>query len=78
MNLYLLSQDANNDYDTYDSVVVAAESEEEALEIRPEEKPPSWGVSDSWVSKEFIKITKIGVATEGTESGVICASFNAG
>lgn len=33
MNLYLISQDVNNDYDTYDSAVVAAESEEEARGI---------------------------------------------
>ena len=30
MKLYLLSQDDNNDYDTYDSIVVCAESEEDA------------------------------------------------
>lgn len=35
MNLYLISQDANKGYDTYDSAVVAAESPEEAVKIYP-------------------------------------------
>jgi hypothetical protein len=35
MNLYLISQDDRDDYDTYDSAVVAAETEEEARSINP-------------------------------------------
>ena len=35
MNLYLISQSVNNEYDTYDSAVVAAESEEDATKIHP-------------------------------------------
>jgi hypothetical protein len=35
MRLYLVSQDKNKNYDTYDSVVVAAESEEQARNIHP-------------------------------------------
>jgi hypothetical protein len=35
MNIYLISQDKNSDYDTYDSAVVAAESEQDAREIHP-------------------------------------------
>lgn len=35
MNLYLISQDVNNDYDTYDSAVVAASNEEDARNIHP-------------------------------------------
>ena len=38
MNLYLLTQDTNNDYDTYDSCVVASETEEEAQLMHPNEK----------------------------------------
>ena len=30
MNLYLLTQNENNGYDTYDSMVVSAENEEDA------------------------------------------------
>jgi len=37
MKLFLLKQDIVNDYDTYDSCVVAAENEEEARKIHPSE-----------------------------------------
>jgi hypothetical protein len=99
MNLYLIHQSSTNGYDTYDSAVVAAETEEEAQCIHPsgacyrgelnrdywlEEKSDgswrptryqdySWAEKPSEVSAEFI-----GVAKEETQSGVICASFNAG
>lgn len=36
MNLYLISQESNTGYDTYDSAVVAAELEEEARLIHPD------------------------------------------
>ena len=35
MNLYLLTQTVNNNYDTFDSAVVAAETEEKARLIHP-------------------------------------------
>jgi hypothetical protein len=35
MNLYLISQDVNNGYDTYDSAVVAAKSGNDARTINP-------------------------------------------
>jgi hypothetical protein len=35
MNLYRISQQINNDYDTYDSAVVCAENEEEARRTHP-------------------------------------------
>lgn len=35
MNLYLMRQDENNNYDTYDSVVVAAKSPKDARTIHP-------------------------------------------
>lgn len=37
MNIYKLSQNINNGYDTYDSCVVCAENEEEARLIHPSE-----------------------------------------
>ena len=42
MKLWLLEQTDNNDYDTYDSCVVVAETEEEAKMIHPREKVV-WG-----------------------------------
>jgi len=35
MKIYKISQDENNDYDTYDSAIVVAENEEEARKIHP-------------------------------------------
>jgi hypothetical protein len=79
MNLYLLTQEVNRGYDTYDSCVVAAESAEDARVIQPREiefEPDenfSW-----WVSPESVTVTFLGRATESIKRGVICASFNAG
>jgi hypothetical protein len=35
MNIYKISQEINNDYDTYDSMIVAANTVKEASEIHP-------------------------------------------
>ena len=37
LNLYLLTQDDNNDYDTFDSMIVVAENEEQARMIHPDD-----------------------------------------
>ena len=79
MKLYLLSQNQNDGYDTYDSVVVAAETEDEARLIHPggnewdSECGCRWAKSPAAVSVELI-----GVAVDGTKPGVVLASFNAG
>jgi hypothetical protein len=82
VNLYLISQSENSDYDTYDSAVVAAETEELARNTRPngEINRPSenWPTDYSWTSPENVRVELIGKAKEGTEVGVICFSFNAG
>lgn len=54
MNLYRLTQNVNNDYDTYDSAIVAAESKEKAVTISPgsfytwDEGRQSWVFSFTW------------------------------
>lgn len=85
MNLYKISQTVNNDWDTYDSAIVAAENEEEARKINPcnHENSKIWWEEDinwrSWCYKlEEVEVKFIGVAKEGIEKGVIVASFNAG
>ena len=76
MNLYHISQEANTDYDTYSDAVVAAESEEEARNTHPS---GSWNCSSySWVDRDMVSVVFLGVAKEGTEKGVICASYHAG
>jgi hypothetical protein len=75
LNLYIISQSINTGYDTYDSAVVAAESENDAVLIHPSADYPDLG---TWASIGNVSVKLIGTATEGTGRGVICASFNAG
>lgn len=84
MKLWKLTQTVNNDYDTYDSIIVAAKTEEEALCIHPtpyvEEAPP-WKHYGAWVKDPLteVKATYLGNASPFVKiEGVILASFNAG
>ena len=82
MKLWLISQTANDDYDTYDGAVVAAETEDAARHTHPSDGP-GWsgepGESPTWAyGPSQVTVTLIGEAVPGTEPGVICASFNAG
>lgn len=95
MKLYLISQSVNNGYNTYDSAVVAAESEDEAKEIHPSEYwilqseyddywtrgnlTKSYEVTGCWAQRPSqVEVKYLGEAAEGTQSGVILASYNAG
>lgn len=80
MNIYLLTQSDNTGYDTYDAVVVVANSEEEARNINP---GSSWGNEDeypTWAnSPETVDVTLLGLYTgNDKEAGIILESFNAG
>lgn len=92
MKLWKISQTENDDWDTYDSAVVAAETESEAARVCPDEAC-NWspdGVmlyrgnpvcirGTTWATKiESVKVEYLGEAAEGTAPGVILASFNAG
>jgi len=92
MKIYRIWQEVNNTYDTYDSVIVCAENEEEAKRISPSEFR-EWNNKDQWVYNygdkkptrngtwcelEYIQVELIGNAKKGTKKGVILASFNAG
>lgn len=76
MNLYLISQNWNNNYDTYDSAVVAAPNEKIARATHPNSAGTM--IAGTWVEAKHVTVKLIGVAAEGIEQGVICASFNAG
>jgi hypothetical protein len=84
VNLYLISQNVNNGYDTYDSAVVRAESEDAARRIHPDSEVMSkyWdGCTDKWgdwANAADVKVELLGTALEGSLPGVVCASFNAG
>ena len=79
MNIYLLEQFDNRSYDTYDSMVVYAESKEEARQMLPSEFA-KFDYRSSWAHcPENVIVTKIGTALPGIEvSGIILTSFNAG
>ena len=78
MNIYLISQYENENYDTFDSAIVAAETEEKARNILPSRE--GWTPCDgTWCSSPEVVIVKyLGVAAEGIEAGCILGSFNAG
>lgn len=96
MNLYLLTQDETDNYDTYDMCVVAAETEAAAVRIHPHREGITYEVdetgrffkemfigvkyyTDEWATNiSGVTAKLIGKAVEGTEAGVICASFNQG
>lgn len=75
MNLYLISQDVNNAYDTFDSAVVCANDKEEAQKMHPGGQE-HW--MSSWAKSEDVDVEYLGIADSHLEKGVICASFNAG
>jgi hypothetical protein len=83
MKLWLIKQDANRGYDTFDSAIVAAETELFARCIHPHGELWNWeweqGIYGCWAElPDQVTATQIGDATEGTPPGVILASFNAG
>lgn len=84
MKLWLISQEQNSDYDTYDSLVVAAETEDDARKTPPTGylfEGVDWHdrAAKVWASgPEHVVVKHIGTAAEGTAPGVILASFNSG
>jgi hypothetical protein len=86
--LYLISQEENVGYDTYDSAVVVAPDEETAKIIDPR----NWGRDNifmteedwnrpysSWCSSpDKVKVLHLGEATDDLKVGVVTSSFNAG
>lgn len=83
MNLYLLWQEVNNDYDTYDSCVVCAENRDEAIRIHPCNNPGEDEIKcneriEEWTDLENIHCELIGKAASHIPKGLVIASFNAG
>ena len=93
LKLWKLSQDVNNEYETFDSAVVVAHGHSAASMIHPAGDKIEWnGVDwlwaddgtefgmDNWAKPRQVKVVLIGEATPGLfdHGDVICASFNAG
>ena len=83
MKLYLISQDENQDYDTYGSAVVCALDEDSARMMAPNgENGEQFNFAtrySQWCSSPDKVVVKfIGDAAPDLPVGVVCASFNAG
>lgn len=84
MKLFLISQDSNNDYDTYDSAVVCAPNEDVARVMNPSngklmEKADWRGQYSSWcAAPELVTVEYLGKAADTVKPGIVCSSFNAG
>ena len=85
MNIYKLSQTINDYYETFDSCVVIAENEEEAIKIHPNGRQ-NWDtrgqvIEDSyckyenfdinvWAEMEDIKVELIGIADKSLDTEI--------
>jgi hypothetical protein len=78
MKLWKISQGENREYDTYDSAVVAARTEEEARQTSPYPEADPTRLLNFWAAPKDINVEYLGTAAPGTKAGVIVASFNAG
>lgn len=82
MKIWLLEQNVNCGYDTFDACVVLAETEEKAKEITP--GMTNWTSIESarvhlWADPEHVIVTCLGeYKGDRRDDPVICASFNAG
>jgi hypothetical protein len=84
MKLFLISQDEHDDYDSFDSAVVAAPDEESARLMDPGGENGAFIEFSSdgyrtWCSSaDKVTVKFLGDAAPGLPLGVVCASFNAG
>ena len=82
MKLYLISQDENEDYDTYDSAVVAAPSAGYAKLMHPANGSVDWWPErfGTWATdSDTVEVKYLGEAAKSIKKPcVICSSFNAG
>ncbi len=88
MNIYLITQDDNSGYDTFDSAVVIAPDEETARHTHPYGytwKESGWydgreieKYNYTWITPDKVEVNFLGVAMRDLKPGIILASFNAG
>ncbi len=78
MKLYKISQEVNNNWDTYDSAIVLANSEFEARRMHPS---GDWRFNHTWTDNlDNVTVELLGEADPslGNKPEIILASFNAG
>ena len=81
--LFLISQDVNNNYETYDSAVVCATSTKEAQAMFPFEETLHHTHNDyyrkvEWAPIADVKVKFIGTTDKYKPGDVVIASYNAG
>lgn len=69
MKIYLVITKDEIDYDQYDSVVVIADSTEDAIIVARE---------SCYNFKDNLSVSDIGIAHDDQERGAVLSSFNAG
>lgn len=79
MNIYKISQPYNG-YDTYDSAIVIAETEDVARNIHPSGNTINFEYcNQEWTNPNNVTVELISIYNGNYSSGkVLCASFNAG
>lgn len=76
MNIYLVSQTSNRNYDTYDSFVAIAATAKKAKQLCPCNEESR---KHCWTDIENVKVVLLGTAdTIYNRTQIICSSFNAG
>jgi len=75
MNIYLLDRTDNVNFDEYDSFVIAANTEEEALALKRPTPEELWR---DWAEDKDIKVELIGTTDKYDKPTEILGSFNAG
>lgn len=92
LNLYLLTQNTNRGYDTFNSCMVAAPDEAMARLLHPRGdrywNGREWAYTDGdyryaageagWTDPDNVTVEHVGVTLADRPVGVLCASFNAG
>jgi hypothetical protein len=81
MKLFLITQEENKDWDTYQGAIVCADDDVEARNMNPSSgEPMDW--SDrryDWCSTpEAVTVKYIGEPAAGLEKGVILSDYKAG
>ena len=83
--IFLVKQGVNNDYDTYDSFVIACNDAEEARKTNPcgvvfdsNVEYDYDFISSTWVHPDNVEVKLVGVTDLYAENTIICSSFNAG
>ena len=81
--LFLLKQTTNDEWDTYDSAIVCADTAEVARFIHPAKYASGdwWNNPedcDTWVLPGAVAVTFVGYASPAIPAGVVLSSFRAG